>query len=41
MLTPYYSIPNFTLFQGDSLELLKSIDKLVDMIFCRFSLLFI
>lgn len=33
MLTPYYSIPNFTLYQGDSLELLKSIDEPIDMIF--------
>lgn len=33
MPTPYYSIPDFTLFQGDSLELLKSINEPVDMIF--------
>ena len=33
MLTPYYNIPDFTLYQGDSLELLKSINEPVDMIF--------
>lgn len=33
MLTPYYSIHDFTLYQGDSLELLKSIEEPVDMIF--------
>lgn len=33
MPTPYYSLPDFTLFQGDSLGLLKSIDLPVDMIF--------
>lgn len=33
MPTPYYNISGFTLFQGDSLELLKSLDEPVDMIF--------
>lgn len=33
MIQPYYSMPDFILYQGDSLELLKSINKPVDMIF--------
>ena len=33
MLTPYYNIPDYTLYQGDSLELLKSINEPVEMIF--------
>lgn len=33
MIQPYYNITDFTLYHGDSTELLKSFDKPVDMIF--------
>ena len=33
MIMPYYNTPDFTLYKGNSLDLLKSLNKPVDMIF--------